>query len=473
MASEITLEDITLRNYLIAFANGQNNVAISNYFAYATDLDKNFELLRAKINSIIQEFRGISGPSSLFGSDLLFIDGQGSTPPDTETGRIGVVNVVLVIDASPVNLNLTGGIMSLLRQRTTVQDQVLSASSLIDGTYRIGIDINGQISASLSQGQQLFDIADVTVVSNVWVAITDNLQTFLDGDEWLAMRTEPANTPFVAGVGKTASQRLDAYSRLLGGFNTATNGDTIGPLVLAGGSAAAPSFIIGDGAGNNVTNTGFFTNGSNSIRFSSGGVERFRWNVSGMGIQQGGSVAAPTIFYINDSNTGMFSAVNDVLSFVTGGTLALELNASQVVTMPQQPAGYVSQASQVITTGAGQAISYGTELFDRANQHATVNLEIVAGQAGIYQITAESFAQRSGGGTTASTVSLEITQEGVSRAIDALDSTGSVADRDHQLKCSVVLELAVNDTIQVIATQGSVTASMTFSTNRLSWAKIA
>lgn len=329
MAQKIT--DTIGPNYFVQFFDGQGN-GTSNYSAYAIDEDTCFVTLKDTINTMIDELNGLSGPNSVFAQDMLFID---ETPgSDTTTGRIGEDGAVVTVGGDTTTLDINVGTVSLLGIRTPVLQQNKTGGGVSDGTVFCGMDINGNVVLSNSSSQQLFDIASATRTGGVFSAIVDLLETFFDGDEWLAMRTETANTPFVAGANRTASRRLDSYARAFGGFITASNGDAIGPLVIGGGTAGAPRLVIGDGSGTDQITSGFFTSGAGDLSVSITSSQKTQWTSTGIGVFVGVE-ANPGLYFLGDTDTGFWHPAANTIAASVAATETFRLDPNGNLDLPE------------------------------------------------------------------------------------------------------------------------------------------
>ncbi|PKL36709.1 hypothetical protein CVV38_02285 [Candidatus Peregrinibacteria bacterium HGW-Peregrinibacteria-1] len=108
-----------------------------------------------------------------------------------------------------------------------------------------------------------------------------------------------------------------------------------GVVRSSGGAAGAPAYSFNDD-----TDTGVYSAGINTLSFSTGSGERFR--ITSGGIMQSisnGSAAAPSYGFANDSSTGMYLAdsVSSVLGFTAGGRDVMRLSYGGGIHLPALP----------------------------------------------------------------------------------------------------------------------------------------
>lgn len=86
------------------------------------------------------------------------------------------------------------------------------------------------------------------------------------------------------------------------------------------------------------TNTGFSRNAGDEIAISTNGLERFRVNNTALfsllaHYFTDGTVSAPGISFISDTNTGLFRSGADEINIVTGGIQAIKVDAGQITSL--------------------------------------------------------------------------------------------------------------------------------------------
>lgn len=520
------------QGYWELFSNGQGLIPVADYFDYTPDLDANFTLLRETVNTVIAEVKAIAGPNALFGQDVLFLDDP-TIAPTTTTGRIGRNTVRFTINGgNPALVDISPGAMSLIGLRTDVpfqQKGYVGASA----TIFLGMDVNGVASWSASAGAQLFDVATGVWDGAQFTSVTDLLETFLDGDEVYQQRTEPADTPFNPTSSpiqlRSPSERLDNFSRAFGGYSTLSNGDPLGPFLIAGGTAGAPRIGLATGADPPVVdaNAGLYRSAASQLSFSTASTERVRLGVAGLQVLNG-SAGTPSLSFFGDPDTGVYRhAVNelglvcnganallvretqaragvagsagtpywscdvanrdttgiyfpadDELGISTNGTEAVRIGSAQVVTFPLQPAGSATRAAlQNIANNTATAVLLTAEDFDITAQHDTVTnpdrVTIGTGEGGRYTVSAQvTFDESTGNGGVGGVAGLrlvEITVNGTTRGRTLIHGDGT---NDEGPSCSTVVNLVATDIIRVVATQVT-GGTMDITNSRLSWAKVS
>lgn len=109
-----------------------------------------------------------------------------------------------------------------------------------------------------------------------------------------------------------------------------TSSATSSPFNL--GSAAAPTItFIGD------SNTGLFSPGADQVSVTTGGTERFRFSATGeLQSVSLGTAAAPVVTFTTDLDTGLYSSGANELAISTGGTQRVFVDGSGNVTINAQ-----------------------------------------------------------------------------------------------------------------------------------------
>lgn len=138
------------------------------------------------------------------------------------------------------------------------------------------------------------------------------------GDPDTGMYLDAANTiGFSAGGSKVAEVGP-------GGLTMATGTQFIGAV----GAVGTPSFTFtGD------TDSGLYSNGSDSIGVTLGGVLVNEFVPQGFRTIAG-TVALPSYSFTGDTDTGMYNSTGDEISFTAGGTNSLVLDTDSVVVSP-------------------------------------------------------------------------------------------------------------------------------------------
>ncbi len=287
MAQEL----ITGTNYLDSFVDGQGAGA-TNYFNYASDLDLNFVAIQGTVNALVKEVRGVQGPNQVLPSDILTLDQIGG---DAIGATIDIVigtesYFISVTDAN--NANVTAGRAMVGGQRaasTSGFGLVPQASPFADaGRFwnHVNLDSNGAPSIVNDPNLGAFDLRRIEVnsagtlfiVAPIRIEKVGIWQYGIDGDAWVEL-SEASNIggdTFVNELYTEPSIRQNRTERLLSGFNTdlvATEHvvQTIGPIVIPGGTAALPGLAFGDGTGTNDLDMGFHRIGADRMGISTAG----------------------------------------------------------------------------------------------------------------------------------------------------------------------------------------------------------
>jgi hypothetical protein len=108
------------------------------------------------------------------------------------------------------------------------------------------------------------------------------------------------------------------------------NGGSPDPLLLSNGTAANPTYSFGAN-----TNTGVYRPAADTLGFTAGGVLRGSFDSTSLSLTVPvystlGSAGAPVYSFTGDSNTGMFSPGADAVAFATGGTSRMSITTSAI-----------------------------------------------------------------------------------------------------------------------------------------------
>lgn len=192
------------------------------------------------------------------------------------------------------------------------------------GIYRVGAN-NGALAANGTQAAQWTSqgvglIAGAAATPSLFIAADTNTGIYASGADDLGFAA--------GGVGVFLMGATRVQSSVVHWF--------------ADGTAANPSIsFFNDG------NTGLFRNGADDIRIATNGTDRLSINNSFISVDsampfyfQDGSVGAPGISFLNDSNSGVYRIGSDDIGFSTGGTLRLEINSSGTVLYGTREVGY-------------------------------------------------------------------------------------------------------------------------------------
>jgi hypothetical protein len=94
------------------------------------------------------------------------------------------------------------------------------------------------------------------------------------------------------------------------------------PLRLPNGSVAAPAISF-----TNEPDCGLFVQGTNALGLSLGAAERVRWTTGQM-LLLDGAVGTPAFSFLNDPDTGIYRPGADQLDFATGGAVKWRIDAA-------------------------------------------------------------------------------------------------------------------------------------------------
>lgn len=142
------------------------------------------------------------------------------------------------------------------------------------------------------------------------------------------------------GVYRDAANSLSIATN---GSSTLTIRPTIidvntGVLRLPDASAANPSLTFW-----NDPNSGLYRLGSDNVAAAAGGVQAFNWNTAELNIQTvinipDGTAGSPSLRFNNDSDSGMYRALTNSISFATGGSNRMTITDSTVTVLSQNVA---------------------------------------------------------------------------------------------------------------------------------------
>lgn len=155
----------------------------------------------------------------------------------------------------------------------------------------------------------------------------------------------PHNTPLLSEDSGGVEQRIlilrdSDDTRLIAGSGHAIefgigagNGTGVaefdaGGLNVVDGSSSAPSIAF-----LNDTDTGLYANGSGRIAFSSNGTYVAEFKDTGIRVGPGGSAGSPSYHFSTDIDTGLYSVASNRLGIATGGAVRWEVTEGGVFRM--------------------------------------------------------------------------------------------------------------------------------------------
>lgn len=274
------------------------------------------------------------GSSGSYSLRILAGDGTVAAPgiafnSDQDTGfyRIGANELRMAVGGAAMAI-FSSAVAQFNATQTLVGDGLVGTPGISfsndpdTGIYRIGanelrIAVGGAAMVVLNSSVAQFNSSQVLV--NDGLVGTPGLSFFNDPDT--GMYRPGADTIRFATGGVL---RLDMSS---GGFKPTT---VILPTV--DGAVGAPLYSF-----DNDPDTGIYRPGADEIRIATGGVLRLALSSGGLKSAVvnlpliDGTAGAPVYSFDNDSNTGVFRAGADDMSFSAGGTTRMSVNGTSVI----------------------------------------------------------------------------------------------------------------------------------------------
>lgn len=213
------------------------------------------------------------------------------------------------------------------------------------------------------------------------------------------------------------------------------------------GTIAAPSisFIFDQ-------DTGLTRETSNTIGIITGGTPALEMDTTDVSISTrrlnitDGTGPAPGLRFQNDPNTGVLRPANDTMTFATAGSTVITLSPAGEITQPLQPSFLVTYAGSLNETGDGTSflIPFATEIFDQGSDFATSTF--TAPVSGRYLLMA-SIRVTGITGMTTSDFELRTSNRSLFQSINLTGITGS-----QMYSVQHVFDMDANDVATVVIT---------------------
>jgi len=163
---------------------------------------------------------------------------------------------------------------------------------------------------------------------------------------------------------------------------------SVGTVQFAAGTVSAPGITtVGD------TNTGIFFPAADTIAFAEGGTEGFRLNSSGQIVTTAGTASLPAITTTGDTNTGIFFPAADTIAFSEGGAEAARLTSSGGLVVGTTTDPGVGKIADVIGEVRSVPVNSQTGAYTAASSDAGKFISITTGGVTIATTTGFSVGQ--------------------------------------------------------------------------------
>ena len=177
-----------------------------------------------------------------------------------------------------------------------------------------------------------------------------------------------------------------------GDFSSSSNATSLRFLTGASETAAEKMRLTSGGQLLIGTTSSDFDDGADNLIVGSGSGD------NGLTIYTGANVGDKGSIFFADGTTGSsaekkgqisYEQNNEIMTFFTNDTLAMQIDLNGHVTMPKQSAFQARPTSQIsnVTDGSSQTLAFATEIFDQNSDYNTSNYNFVAPVTGKYLLT--------------------------------------------------------------------------------------
>lgn len=525
MASNITL--------LKSFVDGQGAGA-GTYTAYDADLDADMAAIESAFNTLAAEFRAFGGQNAALVLDLAqtatiqvgfigalsFVNtfAGGNTQLSITKGEAMTGQGRVTVSTNPTVL--TGSGSSGTRYVALRTTGVLTLETI---TSQGALDLY-----SVNWNGASFDTVTLARLPTVGV---NNI--IVDADDFQAARIQEnfgqgTNAVLGALTYDQISKRLDDIVRVMGARLTSSigAGQTLKAMAF-GGSAATAGLMLSDGstydpttglfrqaanvlgvtvqgteairfaqaaasqpqgqwrAGTSLTepvwsfvgdtNTGMGYVASDEFRALAGGISVQEWRTVG-GLPKAlfplGAVGNPTLSFIGDENTGLYSPGADRIGFASNGVLGMELTAlQQRISATQGCCSATQSGTQNLANNTITNLLFDTEQYDVGAYHSTVTntdrFTVPTGFDGLHSVSGYvTFDESTAGGFAG------VGQRGVQITVNGTVVSETLVDAitlgvmDTKLPVAIDVKLVAGDIVRLTGFENA-GAAMDVTTSRL------
>lgn len=272
--------------YYFNFATGNTSHGVATPFtAYASNHDTNYRLLRDKVNELIVEVNATSSQNNAFIMDHLFMDDADAAAGTSNTGVIGESSLRVTIDTDTTKVLVEAGPYAIEGNRLSLNADTLLVGSGGSGTKYINVDNAGNLTIqdTASVLTTNMDLASLTWNGSIWTgAVTLLPEVFQDGDSYREMRWRTGHSSWPTTLYRSAADRIFAIEEVLEGITTTMSDISLG---FADGLVGTPSIFFADDS-----NTGIYSPADGKVALTTNGVQKLTATGTGVGINEGSPV---------------------------------------------------------------------------------------------------------------------------------------------------------------------------------------